>query len=231
MKNKHIISFLLLFILLFSISTVAFAYRTDTSKIQPDLYYGSEVIIGNNLLDYHEPNYYQIIYNKNTQTTILYPVYIPPVEEQTTTTTNNTAPVTQEDNTPQEGSYAPTKLAEDIFILVNQARMDAELNTVAYNNKDLQETADLRAKEITEKFAHDRPDGTSCFTAFPKDYVLAGENIIQADEPIATANNLMKSWMDSEGHKANILNPDFTTISIGVYEKDGVIYVAQLFIG
>ena len=49
MKNKRIISFLLLFVLLFSISTVAFAYRTDPSKIQPDLYFGSEVIIGNNL--------------------------------------------------------------------------------------------------------------------------------------------------------------------------------------
>lgn len=229
--NKKIISFIICFILLFSIITCAFA-STDISKIQPDNYNGTIVIVGDTYYNYPKEQVTVIHNDTKTNTTIVIPTFIPIIEESTTN--NNQSSNEQpknEDETPQEGSYAPTKMAEDIFILVNQARMDAEVNTVSYNNKELQDAADLRAKEIVEKFAHDRPDGTSCFTAFPKDYVVAGENIIQADEPIATANNLMKSWMESEGHKANILNPDFTQMAIGIYEKDGVVYAAQLFIG
>ena len=231
--NKRLISFLLCLVLFFSITICAFA-STDISKIQPDTYYGSVVIIGET---YHEPNAVVINYDKYTKTTIIYPVYVPEtiyeevyIEENNNTEQKNTNNNTN-NNTSEEGAYAPTKLAEDIFILVNQARMDAEVNTVSYNNKDLQDAADLRAKEIAEKFEHTRPDGTDCFTAFPKDYVVAGENIIQADEPIATANNMMNSWMESEGHRKNILLADFTQMAVGIYEKDGVVYAAQLFIG
>ena len=229
--NKRLISFLLCFILIFSFSITAFA-STDISKIQPDNYNGTIVIVGDTYYNYPKEQVTIIHKDTKTNTTIVIPTFIPIIEEPTTNNnqSSNEQP-TNEDKTPQEGSYAPTKMAEDIFILVNQARMDAEVNTVSYNNKELQDAADLRAKEIVEKFAHDRPDGTSCFTAFPKDYVVAGENIIQADEPIATANNFMKSWMESEGHKANILNPDFTQMAIGIYKKDGVVYAAQLFIG
>ena len=228
--NKHLISFILCFILLISLPIIAFA-STDVSKIQPDTYYGSIVIIGQT---YHEPNAVVMNYDKTTKTTIIYPVYVPETvyEEVYIEKNNNTQQEnTTSNNTPEEGAYAPTKLAEDIFILVNQARMDAEVNTVSYNNKELQDVADLRAKEIAEKFEHTRPDGTECFTAFPKDYVVAGENIIQADEPIATANNMMNSWMESEGHRKNILLADFTQMAVGIYEKDGVVYAAQLFIG
>jgi len=230
--NKRLISFLLCFILIFSLSITAFAY-TDISKIQPDNYNGTVIIVGDTYYNYPKEQVTIIQKDTKTNTTIVIPTFIPIVEESTINNDNQSADEQSknEDKTPQEGSYAPTKIAEDIFILVNQARMDAEVNTVSYNNKELQDAADLRAKEIVEKFAHDRPDGTSCFTAFPGDYVVAGENIIQADEPIATANNLMKSWMESEGHKANILNPDFTQMAIGIYEKDGVVYAAQLFIG
>ena len=228
--NKRLISFLFCFILLLSVTTCALA--TDVSKIHPDTYNGSVVIIGN-------PYYYlpteevTVIYQvPHSDTTVVIPTYIPIIEEQLTNDyqTIDDQPTT-EDKTPKEGSYAPTKLAEDIFILVNQARMDAEVNTVSYNNKELQESADLRAKEISEKFEHTRPDGTDCFTAFPKDYVVGGENIIMADEPIATANNMMQSWMESEGHRHNILLADFTQMAVGIYEKDGVVYAAQLFIG
>jgi uncharacterized protein YkwD len=230
--NKSIISLLLVLLLFFSLSSLAFA-STDISKIEPDTYYGSIIIIGPT--EYHDPNAYFIHRDVKTGTTILYPIYVPPVTEQSTNvnqiTNNDAQTTTTEDNTPAEGSYAPTKLAEEIFILTNQARMEAEVNTVSYNNKALQESADLRAKEIAEKFSHDRPDGTTCFTAFPNDTEIRGENIIMSDKPIATAKQMMQSWMESEGHRYNILLPDFTQMSVGIYEKDGVVYAAQLFIG
>ena len=59
------------------------------------------------------------------------------------------------------------------------------------------------------------------------DFLKKEENIVIS---LATAENLVKTWMESEGHKANILLPEFTSTAIGVYGED-VIYVAQLFVG
>ena len=47
-----------------------------------------------------------------------------------------------------------------------------------------------------------------------------------ADKEIATAENLVEAWMNSEGHRANILLKDFTGMAIGIYEKDSVVYAA-----
>ena len=80
--NKKVISFIICLILLVSISCCALA-KTDPSKIMPDTYYGSVVIIGDT---YHEPNHMVINYDPKTETVILYPVYIP---EDTVETTND----------------------------------------------------------------------------------------------------------------------------------------------
>jgi uncharacterized protein YkwD len=52
-----------------------------------------------------------------------------------------------------------------------------------------------------------------------------------ADNPIATAEKMMDSWMNSQGHKDNILLADFESMAVGVYEKDNVTYAVQIFIG
>jgi uncharacterized protein YkwD len=52
-----------------------------------------------------------------------------------------------------------------------------------------------------------------------------------ADKEIATAENMMKTWMNSEGHRANILLKDFTEMAIGIYEKDNIVYATQIFLG
>jgi len=41
----------------------------------------------------------------------------------------------------------------------------------------------------------------------------------------------MNSWMNSKSHRDNILLKDFTEMAIGVYEKDGVVYATQIFLG
>ncbi len=69
-----------------------------------------------------------------------------------------------------------------------------------------------RADEIVSKFSHTRPNGSSCFSGLTN-YKAAGENIA------AGANNpqkVMKQWMNSPGHKKNILNPTFDSISVGI---------------
>ena len=121
-------------------------------------------------------------------------------------------------------------LGQEIFKLTNAERVKNGVTALNYN-KDFQDVADLRAKEIVEVFAHIRPNGQDCFSAFHDNYQIGGENIIKADAPIGSAENIVNSWMNSEGHRENILLKEFTSIAVGVYEKDDVIYAVQIFIG
>ena len=60
-------------------------------------------------------------------------------------------------------------------------------------------------------------------------YTSAGENIAAGQR---TPEEVMNSWMNSSGHRANILNKNFDTIGIGFYEGGSYgTYWTQLFTG
>ena len=116
-------------------------------------------------------------------------------------------------------------LSYKVFEIVNQERIKAGVKPLKFNN-DMYKAAMVRAKECDESFSHDRPNGTSCFTALKEagvKYLSAGENIAMG---YRTPADVMKGWMNSEGHRNNILNPDFTDFACGVY-KSG--YWSQFF--
>ncbi|MCR4647499.1 MAG: SH3 domain-containing protein [Lachnospiraceae bacterium] len=77
----------------------------------------------------------------------------------------------------------------------------------------LDEKAEIRAEEITRKFDHKRPDGSE-FTSMLSDvtWSACGENIA-AGQP--TPEDVVEAWMNSYGHRANILNPSFSKIGVG----------------
>ena len=122
--------------------------------------------------------------------------------------------------------------AQEVVALTNAYRQQ---NGV-YNNLTLDpvltRAADIRAKEIVENFDHTRPNGTSCFTVLDEvDYawLMVGENIA-AGYP--TSESVMTGWMNSEGHRNNILNSSFNRIGVGYYanpEKPYRYYWVQLF--
>mgnify|MGYP002540772957 CR=1 FL=1 len=88
---------------------------------------------------------------------------------------------------------------------------------------------DIRANEITTLFDHKRPDGSDCLTVLSgisKHY--AGENIAMG-QPTPAA--VMADWMNSKGHKENILRGEFTGIAVGIAEKNGAKYWVQIFVG
>ena len=97
-------------------------------------------------------------------------------------------------------------------------------------NKTLCANAAVRAEEISRDdwFSHQRPDGSMCFTAVTVDYMTCGENIAYGTR---TASATVAAWMDSPGHRANILSDEFTQAGFGCYELDGVRYWTQFFIG
>ena len=83
------------------------------------------------------------------------------------------------------------------------------------------------------RLVNERPDGSSCFTVLPEfgiRYETAGENIAAGQK---TPAQVVRAWMNSEGHRNNILNPDFTQIGVGyTYTGRGYRHFwAQTFIG
>lgn len=83
--------------------------------------------------------------------------------------------------------------------------------------------AQLRSIEISVFFSHTRPDGTDCFTVSDK---VHGENIAGGYN---SAKSVVDGWMNSDGHRANILNEHFTRGSIAVFENFTGTYHCQLF--
>ena len=114
--------------------------------------------------------------------------------------------------------------AMDILRLTNEERKKAGLSQLKADFA-LSEAAAIRAEEAVQLYSHTRPDGSSCHTVVEKfEYRVTGENLIMADNPISEPEILLDTWMNSEGHRANILLPDYTSIAIGLYEKDDVTY-------
>lgn len=116
--------------------------------------------------------------------------------------------------TAEEDTSANSSEIEKVVELVNKEREAVGASALKSDPK-LNNIAALRAKEIVESFSHTRPDGSSCFTAFESagiTNVYMGENIAAGQR---NASEVMDSWMNSAGHKANILSRDFTRIGVG----------------
>lgn len=135
---------------------------------------------------------------------------------------DNSLPETE---TPETGNQS---FAEQVVELVNQERVKAGLKPLTMKT-ELAAAASVRAKEIKTSFSHTRPDGRSYSTALTEQSIRfrgSGENIAYGQK---TPQDVMKSWMNSSGHRANILNPSFTDIGVGYYESNGTGYWVQLF--
>ena len=113
--------------------------------------------------------------------------------------------------------------------LVNQERAKAGLTPLTMV-EETNTAAGIRAKEIYNKFAHERPDGSKYRTVLDQcnvSYSYCGENVAYG---YRSPDAVMDGWMNSEGHKANILNERFTKIGVGHYKgSNGYDYWSQLF--
>ena len=117
--------------------------------------------------------------------------------------------------------------AEAVWTQVNAAREAAGLDPLALDDA-LCEAAQVRAEELAQVFDHTRPNGESCFTVLDEvdvgGYHTAGENIAMG---YGDADSVMDGWMNSPGHRANILNEDFSRIGVAHAGQGWV----QLFLG
>lgn len=95
----------------------------------------------------------------------------------------------------------------------------------------VQEAAQIRALEIETLFSHTRPNGSSFSTVLKEQnisYKSAGENIAWGQR---SPQDVVNAWMNSEGHRANIMNANYTKIGVGYSQNtQGTNYWSQLFI-
>jgi uncharacterized protein YkwD len=135
---------------------------------------------------------------------------------------------------PPEKTPMPGDLHEGeqmMFDLINQARAEAHLPALAYDNR-LSDTARLHSEDMfrNKYFAHDSPTLGNLSARMAKAGIQAKkftENIAN-DQDLASAH---QELMDSPGHRKNILDPDLTCVGVGIVRaENGQLLVTEDFL-
>ena len=156
--------------------------------------------------------------------------YVKPIYPSSTNeeNTNNTINDAQESNQ----SVELTKDEKETIDLINEERKKAGLSVLNID-KEVQNIARVKAKDMVNNdyFSHNSPSYGSPFDmlkTYGVSYKLAGENIAGN----STNSGAVNAWMNSPGHKANILNEGYNYTGLAVVNspKYGKVFV-QLFIG
>ncbi len=140
---------------------------------------------------------------------------------------------TASDNKKTEDKQATEGLSafeQQVVDLTNKEREKAGLKALKADT-ELSKVARAKSKDMADNgyFDHNSPTYGSPFDmmkSFGISYKTAGENIAQGQK---TPEEVVEAWMNSQGHRENILNPDYTNIGVGYVENGN--YWTQQFIG
>ena len=122
-----------------------------------------------------------------------------------------------------DGPVDPIAMASEVLRLTNIERAKEGAQPLKYN-KTIQDAAMIRAKEISVKFSHERPNGTSYKTILG---CVNGENIAMG---YGDAESVVEGWMNSSGHKVTMLDNRYQYLGVGFNESDnGNYYWVQDF--
>lgn len=110
-----------------------------------------------------------------------------------------------------------------VLELVNYYRGQQGLSALTLDSS-LCGAASTRAAEITRNFSHTRSDGSQWYTVSS---LAHGENLVMGTD--MDADSAMTKWMNSSGHRANIMDGSYGTLGVGYYRSDREVYWVQLF--
>ncbi|SEH27161.1 CAP domain-containing protein [Selenomonas sp. KH1T6] len=122
-----------------------------------------------------------------------------------------------------------SSIQSEVLYYVNVERAAAGLRPVELDSS-MNSGAAVRAQEAQVNFAHQRPDGSDVKSVVNKDCGWFGENLAvsQAND----AQRIVKAWMGSPTHRANILNRHYAYIGVDCQRgADGHYYWSLLFAG
>lgn len=150
--------------------------------------------------------------------------------KQATQTTKRVASTDKEETSAPQSVEKPSVSGlsvNGILQLVNYERNVAGLGSLRLDGT-LCEMAAVRAPELAEKWSHERPDGTKV-TAVAEDFGFSyrklGENLAKGYN---TSEKAVNAWMNSEGHRANIMG-SYSRTGIAIENVGGKTYIVQLF--
>ena len=113
--------------------------------------------------------------------------------------------------------------ANQVLNIVNEERAKVGASSLTMD-ATLYAAAMTRAAETVVNFDHIRPDGTTCFSIASSK--MQGENIHAGT---STPEAAMKSWMNSQGHKENLLNTRWKSIGVGCVKYGSTYFWVQCF--
>lgn len=126
----------------------------------------------------------------------------------------------QQPQQPQQPASFMNDLQQQVVDLVNVERAKRGLKPLAAK-QDLTNVAMIKAQDMYKNryFSHTSPTYGSPFNMMRKygiSYTAAGENIAMGQ---STAAQVVQDWMNSPGHRANILNGNYNEIGVGIYQS------------
>lgn len=143
-----------------------------------------------------------------------------------------TQPATQPTTQPSGSASYNKEFADKVIELVNAARAKEGLSPLT-KDTTLTNLSNIRSKETATLFSHQRPDGTSWSMVLKQNnvsYTSAAENIAAGQN---TPEAVVKEWMNSPSHRANIMNSKYNKIGVSCYVDQNApyrYYWEQLFI-
>lgn len=149
-----------------------------------------------------------------------------PTNNNTTQDENNQDKNHDIENTPINTS----NIESEVLRLVNIERTKEGLSPLKISN-ELSSLANKKSQDMADNnyFSHTSPTYGSPFDMmrqFGINYTSAGENIAQG---YSSAESVMNGWMNSPGHRANILSSKFGTLGVGYVDQGGTTYWTQMF--
>lgn len=130
-----------------------------------------------------------------------------------------------------QNSFSMENYPKEVLNLVNKERVKKNLKVLKLN-RTLNKISINKSNDMSKAkyFGHNSKKYGSPFDMIKKEgikYRTAGENIAKGQK---TSSYVVETWMESKGHKDNILNPNFTEMGIGKDSFNENIWT-QIFIG
>ena len=110
----------------------------------------------------------------------------------------------------------------ELFDLINRERAKVGAAPLAYR-PDILQASNLRAKEASVCWSHNRPNGLPYYSA---DDRIWGENLAKNYK---NPQEIINAWLNSESHKKNLLNNRFKGACVGVFEENGKRWISLEF--
>ena len=162
------------------------------------------------------------------------PSTTPQQKPESTPSTPSTTPQQKPESTPeQKPSTDFSSYQQQVLDLVNAERTKRGISALTLDS-NLSSVATKKSQDMVNKnyFDHTSPTYGSPFDMmkqFGISYRTAGVNIAKGQK---TPQEVVTAWMNSEGHRKNILNPNFTNLGVGIAkDSKGTTYWTQMFIG